>query len=249
MRYHLFLSITAAGVLGSTAFAGTMGSVMPSKDWTWVGSIAAGPVWARGGETQTFFLAPEIEKTYASRKSTNALASGELFIGLQKSLASQWLGQLGLAAATTGNAKLQGVIWDDADPEFDNYSYQYKVRNTRIAAKGKLLLDKGYWLMPWVSASLGVGFNRAHDFTNTPLIFEALPNSNFTNHTKTAFTYTVGAGVQKALNTHWQVGAGYEFADWGKGELGRALGQTMNSGLALNHLYTNGVLFNLTYFA
>ena len=143
MKYRLFLSITAAGVLGSTGFAGTMGSVMPSKDWTWVGSIAAGPVWARGGETQTFFLAPEIEKTYASRKSTNALASGELFIGLQKSLASQWLGQLGLAAATTGNAKLQGVIWDDADPEFDNYSYQYRVRNTRIAAKGKLLLDKG----------------------------------------------------------------------------------------------------------
>ncbi|HHG8516294.1 TPA: outer membrane protein [Legionella pneumophila] len=249
MKYRLFLSIAAAGVLGSTAFAGTMGSVIPSKDWTWVGSVSAGPVWARGGETQTFFLAPEIEKTYAARKSTDALASGELFVGLQKSLTSQWLGQLGLAAAVTGNTKLQGVIWDDADPEFNNHSYQYKIRNSRIAVKGKLLLDKGYWLMPWVSASLGVGFNRAHDFTNTPLIFEALPNPNFSSHTKTTFTYTLGAGVQKALNDHWQIGAGYEFADWGKSELGRALGQTMNSGLALNHLYTNGVLFNLTYIA
>ena len=28
MRYRLFLSITAAGVLGSTAFAGTMGSII-----------------------------------------------------------------------------------------------------------------------------------------------------------------------------------------------------------------------------
>ncbi|ASQ45389.1 outer membrane protein [Legionella clemsonensis] len=249
MKYRLFLSVATAGVLGSTAFAGTMGPIMGSKDWTWVGSIAAGPVWARGGETQTFYLAPDIEKTYAARKSTNALASGELFVGLQKSLTSQWLGQLGLAVATTGNAKLQGVIWDDADPQFDNYSYQYKVRNTRLAVKGKLLLDKGYWFMPWVSASVGVGFNRAHEFTNTPLIFEALPNPNFTNHTKTAFTYTLGAGVQKALNDHWQIGVGYEFADWGKSELGRALGQTMNSGLTLNHLYTNGVLFNLTYVA
>ncbi|HHX3357169.1 TPA: outer membrane protein, partial [Legionella anisa] len=96
---------------------------------------------------------------------------------------------------------------------------------------------------------VGVGFNRAHDFTNTPLIFEALPNPDFADHTKTAFTYTLGAGVQKALNDHWQIGAGYEFADWGKSELGRAFGQTMNSGLALNHLYTNGVLFNLTYVA
>ncbi len=249
MKYRLFLSITAVSVLGSTAFAGTMGSVVPSKDWTWVGSVSAGPVWARGGETQTFFLAPEIEKTYAARKSTNALASGELFVGLQKSWSSQWLGQLGLAAATTGNAKLQGVIWDDADPEFNNHSYQYKIRNSRIAVKGKLLLDKGYWLMPWVSASLGVGFNRAHEYSNAPLIFEALPNPNFADHTKTAFTYTLGAGVQKAFNDHWQVGIGYEFADWGKSELGRALGQTMNSGLALNHLYTNGVLLNLTYVA
>ncbi len=249
MKYRLFLSITAVGVLGSTAFAGTMGLVIPSKDWTRVASIAAGPVWARDCETQTFYLAPEIEKTYASRKSTNALASGELFVGLQKSLTSQWLGQLGLAAATTGNAKLQGVIWDDADPEFNNHSYQYKIRNTHVAVKGKLLLDKGYWLTPWVSASLGVGFNRAHDFTNTPLIFEALPNPNFTNHTKTAFTYTLGAGVQKSISEHWQLGVGYEFADWGKSELGRAHAQTMNSGLALNHLTTNGVLFNLTYIA
>lgn len=249
MKYRLFLSIATAGVLGSTAFAGTMGPVVPSKDWTWVGSVSAGPVWARGGETQTFFLAPEIEKTYAARKSTNVLASGELFVGIQKTWSSQWLGQLGLAAATTGNAKLQGVIWDDADPEFNNHSYQYKIRNSRIAVKGKLLLDKGYWLMPWVSASLGVGFNRAHEYSNAPLIFEALPNPNFADHTKTAFTYTLGAGVQKAFNDHWQVGIGYEFADWGKSELGRADTQTMNSGLALNHLYTNGVLLNLTYVA
>ena len=204
---------------------------------------------ATAGEIQAFFLAPEIEKTYSARKSTDALASDELFVGLQKSLTSQWLWQLGLAAATTGNAKLQGVIWDDADPQFANYSYLYKVRNTRVAVKGKLLLDKGYWLMPWVSASLGAGFNRAHDFTNTPLIFEVLPNNNIEDHIKTAFTYTLGAGVQKSISEHWQFGVGYEFADWGKSELGRASGQTLNTGLTLNHLYTNGVLFNLTYIA
>lgn len=249
MKYRLFFSLTAAGALGSTAFAGTMGPVTIYRDWTWVSSVSAGPVWARGGETQTFFLTPEIEKTYVARKSSNALASGELFVGLQKSLSSQWLGQLGLAAATTGNAKLQGVIWDDADVQFDNHSYQYKVRNSRVAIKGKLLLDKGYWAIPWMSASLGVGFNDANGFQNTPLIFEALPNPNFASHTETAFTYTVGAGLQKALNTHWQVGVGYEFADWGKSILGRAAGQTLNSGLNLNHFYTNGVLFNLTYVA
>jgi opacity protein-like surface antigen len=100
-----------------------------------------------------------------------------------------------------------------------------------------------------VSASLGIGFNNAHDFQNTPLISQAVTMPNFASNTDTSFTYTLGVGLQKALNSHWQVGAGYEFADWGQSQLSSASGQTLNSGLSLNHLYTNGVLFNLTYLA
>ncbi|KGP64110.1 hypothetical protein EP47_08175 [Legionella norrlandica] len=249
MKYCFFISALTASVLANQASGGTIGPVMSIKDRSWVGSISAGPVWTRAGETQTFFLAQEIEKTYVARKSTNALASGELFVGLQKILPSNWQGQLGLAVAITDSAKLRGVIWDDADPQFDNYSYQYQISHSRVIMKGKLLFDKGYWLTPWASAGLGVGFNRAHDFINTPLIFEALPNPNFTDHTKTAFTYTLGAGIQKSISEHWQVGVGYEFADWGKNELDKAWDQTLSSGLVLGHLYTNGVLLNLTYIA
>ena len=118
-----------------------------------------------------------------------------------------------------------------------------------IATKSKVLIDKGYWLTPWISGSLGIGFNTAHDFQNTPLINEAVVNPNFASHTQVAFTYTVGVGLQKTLNQHWQAGLGYEFADWGQSLLGRAAEQTLNNGLALNHLYTNGILFNLTYSA
>lgn len=249
MKHHLFFSAVTASILVSQVSAGTMGTAMSPKDPTWVGSVSGGAVWAKAGETQTFYLAPDIEKTYSANKSTNALASGELFLGIQKLLSSQWVGQLGLAATTTSNAKLQGEIWDDADPQFNNYSYQYKVKHTGAAVKAKLLLDRGGCIIPWVSGSVGAGFNRAYEFTNTPLIFEAVPNTNFSSHTTTAFTYSVGAGVQKALSSHWQIGVGYEFADWGKSELAPAPGQTLNSGLALNHLYTNGVLLNITYVA
>lgn len=229
------------------AQAGTMGPVGPVSDWRWVGTLSAGPAWATAGETQTFFLTPAIEKTYAAEKTSKVLGSGELFLGGQKALNNSWLGQLGLALGLAGDAQAQGIIWDDANPEFNNLSYAYKIRHGRVAVKGKLLHDSGSWFTPWVSGSLGVGFNRAHDFTNTPLRFEAVPNSNFANKTKTAFTYTVGAGVQKTINEHWQLGVGYEFADWGHSELGRAFGQSLNSGLQLDHLYTNGVLLNITY--
>ena len=132
---------------------------------------------------------------------------------------------------------------------FNNYAYQYKVLHTAIALKGMLL---GHWnlpVIPWISASLGVEFNKAYGFNNTPTISEEVQSPNFTSNTTTAFTYTIGIGAERQINPHWQMGVGYEFSDWGKNHLGRAAQQTQNSGLNLNHLYTNGVLFNLTYIA
>ncbi len=233
------------GLSSSAAMAGTMGSEVKARNW--VVTVSGGHVWANGGETQTFYLAEEIEKTYLARKSNSILPEGELFLGVQKSLANQFQAQLGVAVAVAGNAKMSGEIWDDADPQFNNYIYSYRVGHAHVALKGKLLADRGYFVTPWISGAIGVGFNRASGFTNTPVIFEAVVNPNFSARSQTAFTYTLGAGVQKALNQNWQVGIGYEFADWGKSQLGRASEQTLNSGLKLDHLYTNGVLLNVTY--
>ena len=249
MRTNSFLMVVSANFLASTALAGTMGSVSQPINYSWVATLSAGPVWESAGSTQTLNLSPTIEKAYVADQSNHTLFDGEFFLGLQKTISQTMQGQLGLAVAANSTATLSGVIWDDALPEFDNFIYNYKIQHTHVAVKGKLLADSGYWLIPWVSGSIGVGFNNAHSFLNTPIIFEALPTPNFASNTETVFTYTVGAGVQKALNNHWQVGIGYEFADWGKSQLSRAEGQTLNSGLTLNHFYTNGVLFNLTYLA
>lgn len=249
MNKNSAVIIMAANFLAASALAGTMGPVTAQPTWTWVGSFSAGPVWESAGNTQAFYLTPDIEKTYVAHKSSHALFDGEVFLGAQKALTQTLQGQLGLAVGFTNNASLGGVIWDDADPLFHNFTYNYKIQHTHVAVKGKLLADAGFWLIPWVSGSLGVGFNNAQGFHSAPTLFEGLPTPYFSSHTQATFTYTVGTGVQKALNAHWQVGAGYEFADWGKSSLGRAPEQTQNSGLALSHLYTNGVLFNLTYIA
>jgi opacity protein-like surface antigen len=247
MKTNSLLCLISASLLTGSALAGTMGPA--PAEWAWVGTLSVGPIWEDGGRTQTFFLEPEWERTYTADKSSKSLAKGELFVGLQKSISQQIKGQLGLAVAATTKANLSGSIWDDADPLFDNFFYSYKLQHSHVAVKGKLLADMNYWLIPWISGSVGVGFNDAHSFKNRPKIFEAIATPNFSSHTKTSFTYAVGAGVQKALSANWQVGAGYEFADWGKSLLHRMAGQTLGQGLALNHLYTNGVLFNLTYVA
>lgn len=147
----------------------------------------------------------------------------------------------------TSEASLSGLNWDDTDLLFAHHSYRCKIQLSHVAAKSCILMDKGYWLMPWISARLGIGFNSAHFFQNTPLNYEAIFNQKFASHTQTAFTYTLGAGVQKVPNQNWTVGVGYEVTDWGKSQLGRATEQTLNIGIGVNHFYTNAILFNLTY--
>lgn len=253
MKSITMLSTAACMILSCTqSIAGSMwpvGMVDSQRSWDWVGTVSIGPAWESAGQTQTFYLAPNILKTYAAVETTHALFDGEVFAGIQKELPKALIGQIGLAVAATSNGKLSGYIWDDADSTFNNSSYSYQIQHTHIAVKGKLLADRGYWFIPWVSASLGVGFNNSHDYENTPLISQAVTMPNFASNTETSFTYTLGAGIQKILNPHWQVGMGYEFADWGQSQLNRASSQTLNSGLSLNHFYTNGLLFNLTYLA
>ncbi|MFJ1267657.1 outer membrane protein [Legionella lytica] len=240
----LVLALSTSFLIGN-AFAGTMGPVQPN--WRWLGEFSVGPAWQSGGKTQSFYLTPEIEKTYAADKANHALADFGVLLGAQYNLNPTLMTQFGLAVGATTDTSLSGEIWDDADPQFNNFTYSYKLQHTHIAAKAKLLADMGYIVMPWVSASVGVGFNHAYAFNNVPVIEEAVKTPNFAGHTQTSFTYTVGAGVQKSVTDHVQVGIGYEFADWGKSSLGRAPGQSLNTGISLNHLYTNGFMVNLTY--
>ncbi len=242
MEKKIAAVITLASGLLSTAVIG-----LTNQPTTWVGAFSGGPVWESAGDTQTIYLTSDIEKTYDADQSTNAVFDGEVFIGLQKPFSNMVWGQIGLAIAVTGDAPLSGVIWDDGDPEFANYNYSYQIQHSHVALKGKFFLDSNFPVVPWISASLGVGFNNASQFESTPIISEAVPTPDFSSHTQTTFTYTLGAGIQKIVDLHWQMGIGYEFADWGRSSLGHANGQTSNSGLTLNHLYTNGVLFNVTY--
>ncbi|WP_133137532.1 hypothetical protein [Legionella rowbothamii] len=65
--------------LATSALAGTMRPITTQRTWTWVGSFSADPVWEGAGNTQTFYLTTDIEKTYVAHKSSNALFDGEVF--------------------------------------------------------------------------------------------------------------------------------------------------------------------------
>lgn len=246
---NYFKKIFLISLTSHAVMAGTIGEVMQPlpNQGSFVGSLSMGPAWPDHGRSQTLFLTPAIEKRYQALHSTRAIFDGELFLGGQRSLSSSLLGQFGLAFARSSYAGFSGSIWDDGEPEFNNYNYRYRVAHTHAALKAKVLSTQFSLLMPWISASVGLGVNEARGYSNTPRVCEAVHNPDFDDHAQAAFTYTLGVGVQRTIHANWQVGVGYEFSDWGKSHLGAADGQTLHQYLTMNHLQTNGVLFNITY--
>lgn len=198
------------------------------------------------GSTQTLWLTPVIEKKYPAHSASHLLTQGDIFLGILNNLNSQWQSQVGLDFASSSHAIMSGSIWDDAEATFNNYKYRYFLHHSHIVLEAKLLANM-HSILPWVSAGIGMGFNRSHSFSNTPTIPEAIASPNFTSHTLTTLSYIAGMGFQYPLSQHWQLGMGYEFANWGRSRLGKASGQTTNRHLALSHFYTNAIDMNATY--
>ncbi|MFC3908264.1 outer membrane protein [Legionella dresdenensis] len=245
MNYKTLI-LGATCLLSFQATAGSMGDILPSCSK--VITFSGGPAWYNEGRSQTIQLQEDVTKYYQAQSSTKALATGEIFFGVSSPLSETFSGQLGLAVAHNGSASQRGFIWEDADPNFSNYRYDYNISNTRITVKGKLLSATPYpWLNPYISAGAGIGFNKADNFSITPLIYQEVAAPPFASNTETAFSYTAGAGLQFPLNPNWQAGIGYEFADWGKSQLNRASNQTMNTGPKLSHFYTHELQISLTY--
>lgn len=218
----------------------------------WVIGLSAGSTWVSGNKSQTINLQPDIAKTYTASHTNNVIPSFELFVGAQKPLTTRLtqhpvLGQLGLSIAEAGNANLTGDIWEDANPNFDNFNYKYKVNHTFVGLKGRLTADSGFIVDPYISGSVGVGFNRAYNFVITPIISNEVAPPAFASNTTATFSYTLGIGLQKTVAKNLQVAIGYEFADWGMTSLSRAAGQTTGSGPTLNHLYAQTLQLSLFY--
>lgn len=214
-------------------------------EWASIVTLSGGPVWGWTGKSQTLYpVNIPLALHFDADKKTTVLGSGELFFGLQRVLSSNIIGQFGIGGAGASDARLSGTIL--ANNTLAINSYTYKVNHARVEFKGKFILASVRLLQPYVSGSLGAAFNHAHDYQTTIINSSLASNLNFIPYTKVGFTYTLGAGVQKMLNPNWQVGVGYEFADWGKNYLGTS-GVSLKEGPGSAHLYTNELLFSVSY--
>lgn len=214
-------------------------------NWTPVISISGGPAWTTPG--QNVYLYPQVPvptvDLYAHNSPTSTVATGEVLFGLRRIVFPGATAEAGLALGAATDAKITGNISVNGIPNYGTYSY--KVNQARVQLKGKLLANR-YWLQPYISGSIGPGWNNSHDFSATSINQNVFAAPWFATNTEIAFTYTAGLGVQAVLSRNWQVGMGYEFADWGKTGLG-VDEATAIKGPSTMHLYTNELLFSLSY--
>jgi hypothetical protein len=213
--------------------------------WSSIITLSGGPLWATPGQNQYLYPEPIPEfNYYAYDSKTGIMGNAELFFGLQRFVQPNIIGQLGLGVAGVSDAKATGVVNVNGYPGL--YSYQYKVNHVRVEMKGKLIASSVQPVQPYVSGSFGAGFNNSHGFNSLSLDPYLFPSPWFADNTTVAFSYSLGAGLQMMLNPNWQVGVGYEWADLGKSYLGGD-GITITKGPRLTHLYTNELLFSLSY--
>lgn len=212
-------------------------------------SFSGGPGWTNAGRSQTIALEPDVISAYVPQNLTNSniMANGELYFGLQNSFFEHIQSQLGLALYGSSHATLEGYIQVDGDPNFQNYEYKYKINHEHLALKSKWIAENTFDINPYISASIGVGLNHSYSFSINPLISQEIPPPPFKSHTKVAFSYTVGIGLQHTIDCHYTVALGYELGAWGASGLNRAEGQTLGNGLRLSNLYTQALAFNVTY--
>ena len=252
-RYVLITRIVAAtALMGNQVFAGTMGVI--SDYWgesKKVATLTLGPDFVYQGGSHTLTLLPPFQNTYASNEQWKAVGDFGGFLGIEHPLTEYLSVQTGIAGYGNTSLPISGNVWQFALPEYNNFTYSYRVSHGRLLFSNKLLTHWNRYpdLLPYFSLELGAAFNRASGYQETPITALAIPMSPFRSHSKTSFSWAIGIGGDYTVRPHIRVGVGYQFADLGGAKLGTTLAETTTQTLSVAHLWSNQLRFQLSYIA
>lgn len=220
---------------------------------TVITDIKLGSGLSINGQSQAFYLKDGIETAYLADRKKTALFNAELFIGYQSPFIERqyanFFFQLGISLVTGSNINMEGDALDLANDNFDNFKYSYQVTHGHAAVKAKLFVsNEKKDIQFFTDLSLGFGANRSSSFILTQKDLAQVPPPLFTASTIiSSVIYTAGFGIQKVMPDNWAFGIGYEYSNWGKSELGKAAGQTLNTGIKVDGLYLHSVYISCSF--
>lgn len=213
-------------------------------------SVGGGGVWtANLGKNQDLYIPNNEYYKYRVDDRNDSNGFFDVFAGFEWDFCPQWGAQLGVGYTYMGSFSVGGTYEQGFDPQSsDFYDYNYRVRSQQVQAEGKLVFHMSEMIHPYIFGGLGASFNKASNYDADYPIFLTFTR-DFENNTQSAFTWSVGAGVDFEVFDCWRLGIGYRFADLGRVSLGQSFidDTPVTSTLAQSHLYTNSIVGQLTY--
>lgn len=250
----------------AASFSGTMMDIereSASLNWMKVITVSAGPAWSAPGHTQYInewtnpTTAALVKNVLVNHRKTTLVGTGELFFSIQTPFSPGLVGRLGIATAGASNTKVQGTAYLNEVGAVTDFSYN--INHARVGIKGLLATNAYlYPVQPYISGSFGMGFNHTFSFRSSPgvmlessvLTSVGIPGVlyDYESNTTHSFAYTLGTGIIKRLNQNWEIGLGYEMADWGRNRLGVVLPLPFNYAAPyLSHVYTHELQLSVSF--
>lgn len=221
--------------------------------WQPVISLGAGAAFTDNLGSNNYFpvVNPDTDSFYYYQPNQSSTGAGlfDVFLGGEFTLTNEIAVQAGLGYDVATSYNVNGRLTQGADAPSENvYSYHYQVFNQQLQAEGKLMYKFREIYHPYALLGLGAAFNSSYGFTTSVPPFLTLTR-DFKNHLETAFTYTVGLGIDVDVAENIRLGLGYRFADLCNVNLGHSTVNTTSVAGSINqsHLYLNQVLAQVTY--
>ncbi|MGQ3891333.1 SPOR domain-containing protein [Legionella sp. CNM-4043-24] len=175
----------------------------------------------------------------------------DLLAGYRWQRDQQWLAATELAVRYQHmfSRSINGNITQYAIPEFNNYTYSWDVSRDVLSLYSKMDLTRYRQVMPYIDASIGVAFNRAGQYSETSITPPVTSRINpaFGSRTESAFTYSVGAGLDFQFTPKFIMSLGYDYQSFGQFASGPGQSTWSSSRLKLNHSAANSALLGLTF--
>ncbi|MFI4918956.1 MAG: outer membrane protein [Legionellales bacterium] len=259
-----WFALTSCLLGTAVATAGGMGSL--DQGFRPLASVYGGLalVTVNAGSAHTFVGSDDNLFNYQGQSNSDATVLAGAFLGAEHQLPHPGLFvQTGLEYSYFGNGSTKGANSVGIEPDTSTYyHYSWRVQTQQVLAVAKLFTTSKLPILsqndlyPYLSLGLGAAFNKAKQFSASPEgsgSFNVTPafNSNSTS----AFSYSLGLGVDTNIDPHLRVGLGYRFSSFGKAALGD--GQVVFNqykfpvpfSLDAHHAYANQIIAQLSYLA
>ena len=188
----------------------------------------------------------DVKNRYVSNTGTTGKFTGIIHGGVLMDTPQNKIKVTGeLALYLPQSRSYKGEVWEAALPDFNNFSYSYKVSSKGLMFESRLMYLNSWWF-PYVLVGAGPSWNKSYAYQENPLNETAISlRGNFPSHSNTTFAYEGGAGIG-IMHDKFLVSFEYKYMALGKAQFGLYPFQTMNDQFS-TRLKSNQFLINVNY--